>query len=338
MSTAQTLGFKPYAKVNDAHAVQFATGLRQRLERKAYTEAETMLAQASDPTRARMTDGLASAPESVALSAQWGCVQPQSALANVLLGASLISSGWKIRGSSYADGVDKAAWAPFLDKLSSADEPLHKAIQLAKQGADACAWLIVSGVGMGAPRDALHDIYLEAISRVPLHWSTHYKYFMAFCEKWSGSHKEMFGFARESAKKAPRGHLLHTLTPLAFNEYALALTADSSAKVAYEKLRHPKYATEVVAALYAWLDATPDNLVDQLDNISGGFASHGLNQFGVALYMTGATEQAKAVLSALRGEVTTVPWRWIAKDLKEPTNPAFTYDRACRELGVTDVF
>jgi hypothetical protein len=119
------------------------------------------------------------------------------------------------------------------------------------------------------------------------------------------------------------------LVACAHNEYALAHEGQ------VYPLRSAENASEVAASLHAWLDVTPSSLSNKLLRVSGNFANHGLNEFAVACYLCGAKDEAKAVLAALRGEIQETPWQWIAKNTKEEFNPAFIYDRICRELGVS---
>jgi hypothetical protein len=189
-------------------------------------------------------------------------------------------------------------------------------------------------LGQGASRDDQEQLFAEGISRVPLHFPLHYKYFNAVTAKWGGSHKEMFAFVRDRTKGVPHGHAMHCLVSAAYNELALSIASDRDVDAAFTTLRQPQYAKEVAAALYAWLSATPKNLSEKLMNVGGGFASFGLNNFGVALYICGAKNEAKEVLCALNGEIESVPWAWIGKGSKARNNPAFVYDRACEELGI----
>jgi hypothetical protein len=329
MTFLTAVGLKPKSSVNDNMAQNAARRLVQKLERYEYNEAERILSNTTDEERERLIYGFATNNKSVPLSAQWTKNHPRSALANTVLGASLIVTGWKIRGSSYAENVDASAWKPFLDSLKNSEEPLYTAAKLDQTSADPYSWLIHAGLGQGAPQEDLHSLFTEAISRQPLHWPSYYKYFNATTEKWGGSHKKMFTFVHESAKRAPRGNIIHSLVPAAYNDYALALGRES-----YKKLRRKENAINVAVSLYSWLDTKSDGLNDKLMRLSGGFSTYALNQYAVACYMCGAINEAKEVIDALRGEIESTPWIWISKGIRERVNPAFVYDRVCRELGV----
>lgn len=328
MTLLSALGLKPAATVVDDAAERYAARLTQRLERRAYAEAEQLLANTSDENREHLIYGFACGPQSVPLAAQWAAECAASARAQLLLGASLIVSGWKIRGGAYAEDVEEAAWQPFLESLKSAEEPLETAARLDPSSADALAWLIHAEVGGSGDRARIGQLFADATTRVPLHWPAHYKYFMALTEKWGGSHREMFRFADETSKRAPRGSMLHSLIAAAYNEFYLA-----QGKEALKRIRTKEHAAKVTAALHAWLDASPDALSDKLERVGGGFGTHGLNEFAVACYLCGAWPEARAVVDALRDEIEITPWQWIATGVRERLNPAFVHDRVKRELA-----
>jgi hypothetical protein len=322
------IGLKPRSTVVDNSAQAASRRLAQRLEQGAHQEAELLLSNASDENRERLIYGFASGSNSVPLAARWTTACSASSLAHTVLGASLIVTGWKIRGDSYADDVDTGAWKPFLDKLKNAEEPLHLAARLDQRSADPYSWLIHAELGGEGSRERLSSLFAEATSRVPLHWPSHYKYFNATTQKWGGSHREMFAFAQETSKRAPRGSILHSLIAAAYNDYALALGRKPS-----KRIRTEEHAAKVSTALHAWLDATPATLDSKLERLSGGFSSYGLNHFALACYLCGADREAKATVDALHGEIEPTPWVWVAKGIRERINPAFVYDRAKRELG-----
>jgi hypothetical protein len=328
MRILSLIGLKPKASVIDSLMRGATRRLVQRLEQGAYWNAEQILSGTSDENRDRLIYGAASDSNAVALATQWTAACPASSLAHTVLGASLISAGWKIRGERDAKHVDPAAWAPFQQHLEDAMAPLSKAAQLDINSAEPYAWLILSELGRQGPRDGLASLFEEAIARDPLHWPSHYKYFLTTTAKWGGSHREMFRFATQTAKKAPVGSMLHSLVASAYNEFALA-AGDS----ALRHLRTKEHAETVASALYAWLDATPSTLSAKLERgggIRGG--GYGLNHFAVACYLCGATREAQAVMAAMNKEIEPTPWAWIARNTRERRNPGFIYDRAQREV------
>jgi len=328
MNFLSALGLKPNAVVVDHSAQAGSRRLTQKLAQGVHPEAELLLSSATDENRERLIYGFASSADAVPLAARWANACPSSSLAHTVLGASLIVSGWKLRGDSYAGDVDPAAWKPFLDRLKNAEEPLYLAARLDQKSADPYAWLIHAELGGDASRERLAGFFSEAVARVPLHWPAHYKYFNATTAKWGGSHREMFKFADEASKRAPPGSILHSLVPTAFNDYALATGRRSS-----KRMKKQENAAKVSAALHSWVAAEPDMLGYKLERVSGGFSNYGLNHFAVACYLCGADHEAKQVVDALAGTIEHTPWSWVAKGIRERLNPGFVHDRVKRELA-----
>lgn len=329
MSILSSLGLAPKAVVVDDVPPPSIGRLRMHVANGAYQEAEKLLLSANDDNRERLIEAFARQDDGVALAQQWTRNCSASSIAHTVLGASMIVNAWKIRGDSRADQVDDQAWQPFESGLDSAADPLLRASRLDTAAADPLAWLILAELAKsGGDRDLVDNYFAQANARVPLHWPTYYKYFMATTEKWGGSHHDMFRFAQRSAEGAPRGSMLHCLMALAYCEYALALEDDI-----YKQVRNSSHAARISASLYAWLDASPATLEDRLDELSSGFALVGLNHFAVACYLCGATTEAKALVAALNGEITTVPWAWIADGMRENHHTGFVHDRVKRELA-----
>jgi hypothetical protein len=332
MSLLTSLGIKPHSVVNDERRHQTAGRLLAKLDQGAWYGVEQELAKASDEYRERLIYGIANFDGAVPLASRWVQGQPQSALAHTVLGASLVVGGWKMHGGAYAEHVAEDARAPFHRMLDEAKPPLQTAAELDKTSADPYAWLIHAELGADADRrsggrDKAKSLFRAAIGRSRLHWPAHYKYFVATTEKWGGSHTEMFGFVRAVSSRAPRANLLHCLVAQAYAEYALAAGAQGR-----QAIRTPQCALEVANALYAWLDASPATLAEKLLRAGSAFADHALNHFAVACYLCGAFEEAGALLAALRGEIQTVPWVWIADGARERGDPGFVHDRVKREL------
>lgn len=328
MSILSSLGLVPKAVVVDEVPPPSLNRLLRQVADGAYHDAEKLLHSLNAENRECLIHAFSRQDDAVALAQQWVRNRSGASIAHTMLGASMIASAWKIRGSTYADAVDEQAWEPFHRGLERAAQPLLEASRLDTAAADPLAWLIVAEVGKSGDRDLIDDYFAQATARVPSHWPTYYKYFMATTEKWGGSHKEMFRFAQKSAEGAPRGSMLHCLMALAYCEYALALEGEID-----QQVRGASHAARISAALYAWLDASPATLEDRLNALSGGFATLGLNHFTVACYLCGADDEARMLLAALNGEITVVPWAWIADGMRESRHYGFVHDRVQRELA-----
>jgi hypothetical protein len=328
MSLLSALGLKPRAIVNDSRNKQLAQRQLARLEQGAWFDVEQALTKASEEGRWLLLRGIADEKDAVPAASRWVQAQPRCAMAQLLLGACLVVDAWKIRGGAYAEEVDGNAWDAFFRTLKEAEAPLQAAADLDTTLADPYAWLIIAEVGGEGEGDKLKTLFRAATARTSLHWGAHHSYFMATTAKWGGSHEDMFSFVRAVSQHSPKGTVLHCLVAVAYCEYALAAMPAEHAAI-----RTPQCAAEVRTALYAWLDATPDTLEEKLRALGGGMADLALNHFTVACYLCGAKAEGKLLLAALRREIHTVPWAWIAEGARERSDLGYVHDRVARELA-----
>ncbi|NSL54444.1 DUF4034 domain-containing protein [Uliginosibacterium aquaticum] len=328
MRFLSVLGLKPKSIVVDGTPPASLGRFLQKLTLAEFQEAEALMKALSEENLERLIASFADLEEAADLASAWQSARPSSALAHTVLGACLITAGWKRRGSSYAEDVDEAQWAPFLEYLERAQSVLNAAVALDPSSSAALGWLILAKMGGTGEREEIERLFAEATGRVPMHWPSHWRYFMATTEKWGGSHREMFAFANAVSAKAGKGSILHSLLAAAYCEFALA-----EGHAALKQMRSLENAERVRVALYKWLAATPATLDEKLEQVSGGFSAMAINHFAAACYLCGAFPEARSLVNALHDEIETVPWCWIAKGVKEQANPGFVFDRVKRELA-----
>ncbi|MDR2128697.1 MAG: hypothetical protein LBP52_06490 [Burkholderiaceae bacterium] len=319
-------GIEPLARIHQGDSSRrYSSRLTQEIDRGAYENAVKILATATPKNRLEIIDGFARNENSVALSTGWARHSSGSPFAHLLAGASLIQAGWDIRGGGYAEDVDSDAWKPFLEHLHRAEEHLCKAAGLDGRMVEPYVYLMTAKMGLGAPEEETDQLFETASARDPLHVGLSFRYFATTTAKWGGSHQKMFGFARNSSRRAPQGSGMHKLIAHAYCEYALA-----EEKKTLGTIRIKGAKEEVPKALYAWLDATPDNIHDKLLDAE----AEGKNYFAVACYLTGATDAAATVIRSLQREIYPMPWGWLVKKSSERENYAFVFNRVCRDLGI----
>src|SRR6185436_114566 len=73
------------------------------------------------------------------------------------------------------------------------------------------AWGLVSARALNAPREEALERLAELRRRDAHHAYGHHMMLVFLCEKWHGSHEEMFDFARSASGQAPDGSRLHAL-------------------------------------------------------------------------------------------------------------------------------
>ncbi len=314
-------------RVVDDVSEAMAADLVAAIQAQDYPLADQIVRSASEDDRERLVYGFACSNQAVEAASRWVCAEPTSAYAYLLLGASMLVTGWQLRSSRYAEFVDESSWIGFLSTIRDARDPLHHAAMLDPELPDPYGWLMQYEIGSGTTLEQLNSHFQAAISRSPQHWAAHFKYAMAITAKWYGNHDLSFSFAREVSSRAPSPSNLHMLVAMAYAEFALAESVQG-----FGELHSEDHRQRITEALYKWADAQPDDLQNKLANLRGGFAKQGLNYFAVTCYLCGAFAEAKVIMSVLEGKIECLPWTWIGQNAHERKHPELIHDRIQSEL------
>ncbi len=150
----------------------------------------------------------------------WPEAAPSSAVAFLFRGSQRVSAAWDARGSDRAHTVGKRQWDAFFDGLGQAEQDLDRALDL---GAGSTAWsiLLVSGRGLQLSTGEKWARYRRATESGGAMAYAADQHLQSLCAKWSGSHEEMFAFARETSAQVPDGDPRHRLVPSAHFERAI---------------------------------------------------------------------------------------------------------------------
>jgi hypothetical protein len=166
--------------------------------------------------------------------------------------------------------------------------------------------MIVATQALGAPRQTMERFWDEVVSRDPQHREAHNQKLAYLCEKWQGSHAEMYAFAREAAAAAPPGSSLHVLPVNAHAEYLLYAIGFTSSKEERQSmmrawLNDPHVRGDIDAAFQNWFrygnDKHPSWYAD-------------LNSLAYLCYWTDRHADAKPLFEAIGDRATELPWAW----------------------------
>ncbi|CAM3978037.1 hypothetical protein GCM10009799_35050 [Nocardiopsis rhodophaea] len=223
------------------------------------------------------------------------------------LGSTLISEAWKIRGGGYAPSVGEDRFKLFFASLGAAEEPLLEAAKLRPD--DPVPWhqMLAYGMGMSLDREQQDQIWANVAQRSRFLVESNWRRLQVLCEKWHGSHEEMYAFARETVALAPPGHPVTYLLPAAHFEYVRSvfedLVGDEGKTWAYAKFQLEHWSDAVIAELRSaaakWITATPGPTSHHLD------AHH---YFGWCFYEAQEQDAARWHLQQVGNHVVANPW------------------------------
>lgn len=130
---------------------------------------------------------------------------------------------WHARSSSLAHLVSSRQWELFYERLVAAASELMAARSLCISDPLVYSAAVHNKIGLGEENSKdlvpfkVHD-GLNTHSNEPLLYSARISTLRFFCEKWHGSHQQMFQYAREITHQLSDGHPLWVLIPLAHVE------------------------------------------------------------------------------------------------------------------------
>lgn len=152
----------------------------------------------------------------------WLEESPQDPDAVLVKADQYVYQAWQIRTGARARHVDADQFRAFHTVLRDAVPVISEAAELNPD--DPVPWRVAltQARGIQAPREVFDTYLAEANARDPHHEGCHVQALQYLCDKWFGSHEEMFAFAESAAAQAPPGSRLHALPLQAVVEYLIA--------------------------------------------------------------------------------------------------------------------
>lgn len=206
-----------------------------------------------------------------------------------------VYQAWQIRTGARARHVEADQFKAFHAVLRDSVPVISAAAELNPD--DPVPWRIAltQARGIQAPREVFDTYLAEAVERDPHHEGCHVQALQYLCDKWYGSHEEMFAFAERAADQAPPGSRLHALPLQAVVEY---LIAD-------EETPDPDPYTPVAEAAVTRAQALSDSYAPG-DREAAGFRNH----LALVLWSMSRYEEALTAFRSIGVHATTFPWTY----------------------------
>ncbi|MFE3585988.1 hypothetical protein ACFXOY_00545 [Streptomyces niveus] len=149
----------------------------------------------------------------------WLAESPRDPDAVLVKAEHCVQQAWEIRTGARASSVSRDQFQAFFALLDDAVPVIGAAAEL--NPTDPVPWQVAltHARGSQAPREVFDAYWEEATARAPHHYGCHVSAMQYLCDKWYGSHGEMFDFAERAAGEALPGSKLHALPLLAAVEY-----------------------------------------------------------------------------------------------------------------------
>lgn len=234
-SVAPTITIDPCVGDADART------LRTNLERRDWRAARDFLVGVTDPDDHAFY--IAICADVVGLEdwiGEWQDAEPESTLPILVRGGRAMYRAGEERGAAYASQTSADQLEKFHKWMTFAENCLDEVVEREPDDTTARTCLVTTSRGRSINPPEAQRRFDELIARHPTHLMGHMSRLQYLCEKWFGSHEQMFAFARESAAKAPAGNALGVLIPDAHIEKWLRID-----RTEFDYFKQPEVLAEV---------------------------------------------------------------------------------------------
>ncbi|MCA1221355.1 hypothetical protein [Streptomyces sp. 8L] len=228
----------------------------------------------------------------------WLAAAPDDPDAALLRAGVSLKHAWAVRTGARAKDVPQEQFQAFFALLDDAVPVISAAAEA--NPADPVPWQLAleHATGSQSPRDVFDAYWAQAVERAPHHYGCHVAAMQYLCEKWHGSHEEMFDFAERAAEHALPGSKLHALPLLAAVEYdvlAEAVGGDDARRSRISRVRVRAAVERALALVESYEPGDPE-------------VADVRNHLALMLLLARRPGESLAQFSAIGTHATEYPW------------------------------
>jgi hypothetical protein len=209
-----------------------------------------------------------------------------------------LKQAWAVRTGARAQDVPQDQFQAFFALLDDAVPVISTAAEL--NPTDPVPWQLAleHATASQSPREVFDTYWAEALERSAHHYGCHVAALQYLCEKWHGSHVEMFDFAERATLDALPGSKLHALPLLAAVEYdvlAEAVGGDDEGHTLIGRARVEAAVERALALVAGYAPGDPE-------------VADVRNHLALMLLLTHRTEESLGQFQAIGTHATEHPW------------------------------
>ncbi len=244
----------------------------------------------------------------------WLAKEPKKSAPHLVAAVNHWHYASALRGDGWGDTVSEKGMEGMFQQLAKSYQYAVKATKIAPS--DPTPWSILTGIArpMEQSRERVDSFFKNAVKLAPEHFATHQQMLQYVCEKWMGSHDEMWDFVKSATAQLPFGSLLFSLIPAAHIENAILDYDDPDEYFSSAQVR-----SAVKSAFQQMHDGADRTSPD---------AIAAYNLFAYALTSCEAYKDARVAFSVLRNRMTETPWGYYGL-------PARSFKKALAKVEAT---
>ncbi len=321
--------------------------VRAQLRAGQYAAADMQMAALLPESLEPLIEALARERGAAALADRWAQAAPHSRHAEVLAAHVHIWEAWVLRGEGYVRDIPPLRRKKFAEVMLRGQQRLLKIIENDPGNALALAGLIHCSIVIGAGEESRLRWLNQAMDASPFHCPALIRFAQGTLERWGGEDNERYSFANWIVENAPAGSCAHVVVAdTLFDDAFMASGEVEDIRLLARCTGNAEDAEWLRRALLKWLDATPDTLRQRVHDVmpayDESFHSLCLERFALAAYFAGAREEARLLLTALRGRLQAGEWEnfiaptplWWYPFASRTRGMRRVHDAVCRDLGL----
>ncbi len=233
---------------------------------------------------------------------EWIEEYPKAAEVRLVSGAQALEWAWQARGYGLGDEVTDEQWEAFHARLAFARRELEEALACDPSDPTAYGYLLRCARGESWQLADATELYRKATQGgEPLPWLASFQYCTFLCQKWYGSHEQMFEFARAASRSSPAGADVHAMVAYAHIERWLFASAFEENPHADEYWRASEVFDELIDVYKRWVNKAESSPYEKL----------AANVFLFCFSSLSGREVMRVELERIGPYPSFTPWRYL---------------------------
>lgn len=325
-TTLSVIGLGPTVSLKNQKRSKREAYIVKAIQVQQWSQVESLIHKVTSNEACLLIDNVTGHLSKTANIELWAEFFPDNYWAQLFCGNRLIHSAWDARGSGDSSTVSTGMAEKFWEQLYLAKETLQRACDIRPDSTEAYSALIIVEMGLGYDNAELWQHFIQLCKQEPKHYIGHCNMLHALCEKWGGSHNEMFDIAIKGCLNEPEGSFMYGLVPMAHIErwlYFLMCGDDAEGNQYF-------YREDVVDEIVESYGKYQNKTDSQRSIINFDI----LNKFAFCFYMSGFDEKAKELFKVIGYNATNYPWMYHDEPFLTSFDAGHSYSLALSKVGV----
>lgn len=327
IDTALTaVGLGPTVSLKRKKFTKKETYIAKAIQTQNWSQVESLLNKFSSSDACLLVENISKQLKQTSNIVLWAENFPNNYWAQLFYGHRLIHMAWDVRGSGDASTVSTRMAENFWLQLTLSKEVLKKASELSPERVEPYSAMIIVEMGLGYDNTELWQSFIQVCKREQKHYVAHCNMLHALCEKWGGSHKEMFDIAKNGCADVPEGSFMYGLVPMAHIERWLYFFMFGEDEEANQYFMREDVTNEIMDAYKSFNNKPYSQRSIVYFDV--------LNKFAFCFYLGSFEDLTEELLKKIGCNANYYPWLYQSEPFLTPFDEGHGFSQALSEYGI----